>query len=227
LKWIFSRLLATKDLNPGQLKEGDSSPEKREKVPPMTRGRADLIQLRLTLRSRVKNCATALAMLVVLTASLALAEDFKTVNGKEYKDAIVSRVESDGIVLRMKSGIVKVYFRELPKEVYERFDHVGSKANASNIPSQTPVKEVKPPKLSAAITKLQRQGLLQVDCIEPDAKAWIAAGRWKTWDAQEKENVAKNLAAYCHPQRPSIWILDKQSGRKLASYGPFQRFEVY
>jgi len=164
----------------------------------------------------------------MLTAPLALAEDFKTINGKEYKDAIVSRVEPDGIVLRMKSGIVKLYFTELPKEVQERFGRAGAKANTSDIPpSQTPMKEVKPPKLSAAIAKLQSKGLLRVDCIEPDAKAWIAAGPWKTWDAQEKENVTKNLAAYCHPQHPSILIFDKQSGRKLASYGPSGRFEAY
>ena len=38
--------------------------------------------------------------------------------------------------------------------------------------------------------------------------------------------MTKNLAAYCHPQHPSIWILDKQSGRKLASYGPSRGFEA-
>jgi hypothetical protein len=175
----------------------------------------------------MKNYATVLAMLAVLTTSLALAEDFTTLNGKEYNDVIVSRVEPDGIVLRMKSGIVKLYFRELPKEVQERFEHAGAEANTSSTPYQTPMREIKPPKLSAAIAKLQRQGLLRVDCIEPDAKAWIAAGRWKRWDAQEKEKVTINLAAYCHPQHPSISILDKQSGRKLASYGPSGRFEVY
>jgi hypothetical protein len=62
-----------------------------------------------------------LAILAALSASLALAEDFKTINGKEYKDATVSRVEPDGIVLKTKSGISKVYFTELPKEVQERF----------------------------------------------------------------------------------------------------------
>ena len=55
--------------------------------------------------------------------SLALAEDFKTVSGKIYKDATVSRVEADGIVLRTKTGITKVYFVELPKDVQERFRH--------------------------------------------------------------------------------------------------------
>jgi hypothetical protein len=72
---------------------------------------------------RVKYRRTALAILAALSASLAVAEDFKTVNGKEYKNATVSRVESDGIVLRTKSGITKVYFVELPKDVQERFHH--------------------------------------------------------------------------------------------------------
>ena len=57
--------------------------------------------------------------------SLALAEDFKTVSGKIYKDATISHVEADGIVLRTKTGISKVYFVELPKDVQERF-HYGS-----------------------------------------------------------------------------------------------------
>ncbi|HEY5991423.1 MAG TPA: hypothetical protein VIU10_02495 [Candidatus Udaeobacter sp.] len=60
-------------------------------------------------------------VLVVALSQFALADDFKTINGKEYKDAKVSRVEPDGIVLKTKSGISKVYFRELPKEVQERF----------------------------------------------------------------------------------------------------------
>ena len=64
-------------------------------------------------------------MVTTLFVSPALAEDFKTINGKEYKDATVSRVEADGIVLRTKTGISKVYFAELPKEVQERF-HSGS-----------------------------------------------------------------------------------------------------
>jgi hypothetical protein len=69
-----------------------------------------------------KAIVVTLAMLFV---SLAGAEDFKTVSGKIYKDATVSHVEADGIVLRTKSGISKVYFVELPKDVQQRF-HYGS-----------------------------------------------------------------------------------------------------
>jgi hypothetical protein len=70
---------------------------------------------------RVKYCGTSVVILAVLFASLALSEDFKTTNGKVYKDATVSRIEGDGIVLRTEAGISKVYFTELPQEVQERF----------------------------------------------------------------------------------------------------------
>src|SRR5262249_43117110 len=56
--------------------------------------------------------------------------EFKTVYGKEYKNVTVSRVEPDGIVLKGKSGITKVYFTELPKDVQERFHSDSSQAGA-------------------------------------------------------------------------------------------------
>jgi hypothetical protein len=72
----------------------------------------------------VKHWQIALAIFASLSASLALADDFKTVSGKEFKNATVSRVEADGIVIKTKGGISKVYFTELPGNVQERFhDH--------------------------------------------------------------------------------------------------------
>ena len=73
---------------------------------------------------------TTLAILAALSASIALADDFKTSDGKEYKNATVSRVEPDGIVLSSKSGISKVYFTELPKEAQQRFNYDAEKAAA-------------------------------------------------------------------------------------------------
>ena len=72
---------------------------------------------------RVKHWQIALAIFASLSASFALADDFKTVSGKEYKDATVSRIEADGIVIRTKGGISKVYFTELPGNVQERFHY--------------------------------------------------------------------------------------------------------
>jgi len=72
-----------------------------------------------------------LLVLVLLVPSMLFAEDFKTVNGKEYKNATVSRVEADGIVLKTKSGVTKIYFSELPKEVQERFHYDPQQASAA------------------------------------------------------------------------------------------------
>jgi hypothetical protein len=73
-------------------------------------------------------------ILATLFVSLALAEDFKTVSGKIYKDATISHVEADGIVIKTKTGISKVYFVELPKDVQERF-HYGGSARGSATPT--------------------------------------------------------------------------------------------
>ena len=71
----------------------------------------------------MKHCQIALSIFAALSTSLALAEDFKTIHGKEYKDATITRVEGDGIVLRTKTGISKVYFFELPQDVQKKFHY--------------------------------------------------------------------------------------------------------
>ena len=74
--------------------------------------------------SRMNPWKTA-SMSLAVSASLGLADDFKTIDGKIYKDATISHVEADGIVIKTKTGISKIYFVELPKDVQERF-HYGS-----------------------------------------------------------------------------------------------------
>jgi hypothetical protein len=109
----------------------------------------------------VKYWATTLAILAVLSATLALAEDFKTVNGKVYKDATIIRVEGDGIMLRTKTGISKVYFVELPKDVQERFHYQPPKAVAAQ-------REREPIKVEAKQDRSR----------QADKAGWIAALRF-------------------------------------------------
>jgi thiol-disulfide isomerase/thioredoxin len=71
-----------------------------------------------------------LPFFILCFTTAALADNFKTVQGKEYKNATVGRVEPDGIVLKSKSGVSKVYFVELPKEVQERFHYNAAIATA-------------------------------------------------------------------------------------------------
>jgi chromosome segregation ATPase len=69
-----------------------------------------------------------LTLLTLSFISTVLADDFKTLDGKEYKDATVTRIEPDGIVVKTKSGITKIYFAELAGEVQERFHYNPEKA---------------------------------------------------------------------------------------------------
>jgi thiol-disulfide isomerase/thioredoxin len=78
--------------------------------------------------SRSQSKMKILTLLILCFASVALADDFKAIDGKEYKNVTVSRVEPDGIVLITSSGISKVYFTELPKAVQERFHYNAAKA---------------------------------------------------------------------------------------------------
>jgi len=75
-----------------------------------------------------KMSTKVLTFLILCFTSAAFAEDFKTVNGKEYKDATVTRVEPDGIVVKTNSGVTKIYFAELPKDVQEHFHYDSAKA---------------------------------------------------------------------------------------------------
>ena len=72
-----------------------------------------------------------IAILAALSASLALADDFKTINGKEYKNAIVTQVDADGIVVKAKTGISKLYFTELPEDVQKQYHYNPANAAAA------------------------------------------------------------------------------------------------
>ena len=73
---------------------------------------------------------TALGILVAVSASVALADDFKTVEGKEDKNVKVSRVEPDGIVITFSGGIVKLPFSELSPDVQKKYGYDSSAAAA-------------------------------------------------------------------------------------------------
>src|SRR4029077_13680203 len=76
-------------------------------------------------KTNITQMRVPLILISLCLASAALADDFKTTEGKEYKNATVLCVEPDGIGIKTRSGISKLYFSELPAEVLERF-HFGS-----------------------------------------------------------------------------------------------------
>jgi thioredoxin 1 len=114
-----------------------------------------------------------LAFLILCFASVAFADDFKAIDGKEYKNVTVSRVEPDGIVLISKSGISKVYFTELPKEVQDRFHYDAAKA-ATYSAEQT----------ASQVAFQNQQAELRRKVAEERNKHWIGQGPAK--NSQDK-----------------------------------------
>jgi hypothetical protein len=84
-----------------------------------------MIVQRLSVVSKVVRIAIAVLLLTLVSA---FAEDFKTTKGAEIKGATVTRVEPDGLMLMTSTGIVKVYFSELPKEIQEKYHYDPAKA---------------------------------------------------------------------------------------------------
>ena len=115
---------------------------------------------------RIQSKMKILTFLILCFASVAFADDFKAIDGKEYKNVTVSRVEPDGIVLISSSGISKVYFTELPKAVQERFHYDAAKA-AGYSANQAAIQE--------AFQKQQEE--LQRKLAEEKNKYWTGQGK--------------------------------------------------
>ena len=61
-------------------------------------------------------------IVLVLSVSVVLADDFKTLDGKEYKNAEVVGVGPYYFMIQTTPGVSKaIHFWELPQEVQERF----------------------------------------------------------------------------------------------------------
>src|SRR5438874_1825215 len=81
------------------------------------------VGLLLPPRSMSTRARYLLAASLFVAASSVLADDFKTLNGKEYENATVSRVEPDGIVIKFSGGIVKIPFTALSRELQEKYHY--------------------------------------------------------------------------------------------------------
>jgi hypothetical protein len=103
----------------------------------------------------------AITFLILCFASIVLADDFKTIEGKEYKNVKVSRVEPDGIVISFSGGIVKIPFTELSPEVQKKYGY-DAKA-AGDFQQQT---------YQADVTRARQLAEAKAKRDEENAKYW-------------------------------------------------------
>jgi sRNA-binding protein len=150
----------------------------------------------------------AISLMLVWFSSIAhaqvtpvLAEDFKTLSGKEYKDATITRVEPDGVVLKHKSGISKVYFTELPKEVQERFHYNSANAAQFNAGEQ------------AAIAQSNVKVQQEADAKQKAIAEQRARAEQKAIAEQKAEKVEEGQQEVPrHKRRPAVSSLGRIGG---------------
>src|SRR5438067_9010077 len=69
-----------------------------------------------------------LSILLILPVSLAVADDIKTNYGKEYRNATVTRVEPDGIMIKLSGGLLKIPFKDLSDELKQKYHYNSEQA---------------------------------------------------------------------------------------------------
>ena len=122
-------------------------------------------------------------------------KEFKTTTGQVYKEASVNRVEPDGIVLATNSGVSKIYFTELPREVQQRF-HYDPDAAAEYSSSQA----------ASQATFQKQQEELRHKLAEQKNKYWVGK---QPADNQPTDAAAPASAAGASPANftPSIKVI--------------------
>ena len=152
------------------------------------------------------NSQKTIFVVIAMSASIALADDFKTTSGKEYKDASVTHVEPDGIVVRGKSGISKIYFAELPPDVQQRF-HYDPKTAAAAQANEMAANQQTNQQLEAEQQKTLQNRLSQLDQQEANLRAEIG----RTENAQQTRGATSQWERQGHEEA----LTEKQKQNQL------------
>jgi hypothetical protein len=133
-----------------------------------------------------------LAVSILCLASVALADDFKMIDGKEYKNVKVSRVEPDGVVISFSGGIVKIPFTELSPEIQKKYGY-DAKA-AADFQQQTYQGDVLRARQLAEAKEKRRQELGELSKAQPQPPAPVAPA--------QRQSVAASMHGSALDQRP-------------------------
>ena len=154
---------------------------------------------------------TTILILATLFASLGLAEDFKTTSGKEYKEATVTHVEPDGIVVRSKSGISKIYFTELSSDVQQRFHYDPQSAAAAHANEMAAIQQTNQQTSEANQQKNLESQLSQLQQQEENLRVQIGQAKDAPRSRQPSQTGTASLAAQAHEES----LTQRQKERQL------------
>jgi len=161
---------------------------------------------------------TIIAILAALSASLAVADDFKTPAGKEYKDATVTHVEPDGIVVRSKSGISKIYFTELPPDVQQRFHYDPKTAAAAQANEMAAIQQANQEVSATDQQKAMESQLSQLQQQEENLQVQIGQAKDAPRSRQPLKMGGPSLATQAHEESLTARGKERQLKRREKEY---------
>ena len=93
-------------------------------------------------RNRIKAVLFLCSMAVLLAAGDCFSADITTLDGKTYKDALVTDVEADGVHISFREGVVKVPFDQLPQELQRQYGYDPAKTTGIAVKLAGTVKRI-------------------------------------------------------------------------------------
>lgn len=133
----------------------------------------------------MQHCPHFLVIVICFLLGVALhAEEFRTLDGDLYPEASLKRVEPDGIVISYTDGIVKLKFKNLPKEICERYEY-------------NPEKEKEYLEKLAAVRNLPKiNQALASPIVQPTPTPFIALSNTPTTNRESDSQVASSLISF-------------------------------
>jgi hypothetical protein len=93
-------------------------------------------------RNRIKAVLFLCSMAALVAAVDCFSADITTLDGKTYKDALVTDVEADGVHISFREGVVKVPFDQLPQELQRQYGYDPAKTTGIALKLAGTVKRV-------------------------------------------------------------------------------------
>lgn len=104
--------------------------------------RRDYFNKSVVNRNRIKVVLFLCSMAVLVAAVDCFSADITTLDGKTYKDALVTGVEADGVHISFRDGVVKVPFDQLPQELQRQYGYDPAKTTGIAVKLAGTVKRV-------------------------------------------------------------------------------------
>ena len=146
-------------------------------------------------RNRIKAVLFLCSMAALVAAIDCFSADITTLDGKTYKDAVVTEVDADGVHISFREGVVKVPFDQLPQELQRQYGYNPAKPDGIAVNLAGTVKRVAGQMLANFPQSVAKNPLPIALLVGFVPLLTIAAGKWVK-SRKRKQRLASGRDAY-------------------------------